>query len=220
MMKLFIPISLALILASCGTHAPMSEMVMFSQKKVEDKTYNSVAGFGISYQQTFPLDIEKAEPGAEFYPESYRTINIHPIFMAKSDTVSNVAFSLALGNNQGVDFTTQLLGNNYLTVGVNTDVSFQAILQRRLIYNNTTGAAAGIYYNSLNLNYTAPCSEDCYRGMFAYDLYQTQVAGIRFFIFHHSDEKVRTALRFDAKAGYAFKSKSPIIQAGISWTVF
>lgn len=193
---------------------------MFSQKKVEDTTYNSVAGFGISYQKTFPINFEKAEPGAEFYPDSYRTINIHPIFMGRSDTVTNVAFSLAFGNNQGIDFTTRLAGNNYLTVGMNTDVSFQAILQRRLIYSSTTGAAVGIYYNSLSLNYTAACSEDCYRGMFAYDLYRTNVAGFRFFMLQHSGEKIRSALRLDAKVGYAFESNSPIFQAGISFSVF
>lgn len=160
------------LLAGCAVHSPMSEMVMFQQKEAgpDGDLYLSRYSHSLTsyrnwiYPQSsinrYLSRTERHDQGDAYtYLESH-SFSTHAIFM--SDRLDDVALSLAFGKGLGVDATTRLFGNTYLTGGLSNPAQpvGQLVLQQRLLDGNPAGLSLGVAFTR-NFHKFARI-DDCY----------------------------------------------------------
>ncbi len=166
---LIFSILLSSVFASCAIHEPMSEMVMFQQKKsLSDSTYFSKYSHAIA-SYTKDLTPKKAvldrlghytEDDGEKHENGYMTPEVattHFIFLHEKH--KELGVSIAISSvlfGSGADFTHNIFGHYYLTgaVGFTPVPQTQLILQRRLLDGNPIGLSLGTVL-SLNNRYVS-----------------------------------------------------------------
>ncbi|MBO6800282.1 MAG: hypothetical protein JJ892_08390 [Balneola sp.] len=213
---------------SCATHAPMSEMVMYTPKKVisEDKKnevikYYSKFSFGVSAQTDF-LDYsalreyanKKGHQGPIYdYDGSTITGGLVPIFLF--DKNDEFAFSLTTGFLFGVDATIKLYENYYLTGGYTAFGGGQVILQKRVLNTYSKGASVGVFFDYLYQATDGNCSYVCL-GPGYDDIFYVHVVGLRGNFLATEAEKNRSFLSLNSKVGYLFETQTPYLSLGVT----
>ena len=222
--------------SACATHAPMSEMVMFTPKEVKmiENGKDSVSihysklSFATTYQRSFVNgsnfeeyarnnQLSSFEEGDE-YRNSVGGLGMNLIFMF--DRVDKLALSLSLFPTLGIDATFRLNDSYYLTYGKTLFSGSQLILQKRIIYNQVLGVSTGLFYDRVFINsyekincWIFPvCSEP--GGKLA------NIVGLRFLLLNHEGSKNRQFLNLNTKLGYVIEPGSPYLSIGISAGIF
>ncbi len=229
---------MALILFSgaCATHAPMSEMVMFTPKKVIKHTvYDDTVAVHYS-KYSFAVGIEgrgipseKLELYADkkFRKEGFEgepvynyanSASLHSIFMFNN--VDGFAVNISMLPTIGIDFTAKIYRDYYLTYAETITVGSQIYLQRRLLYNNTTGVAAGIFYEQAPLGYEYDEESGCPLCFGPDEMFYLNVLGIRAFYMSHDGTKNRNFFKIQSKLGYIVDYGGAFGQVGISFGIF
>lgn len=152
--QIFIFLVLISFISGCASHSPMSEMYMFKEKEAKDgRIYDAKYSHALAsitadfYPQKKVEDFAKKQrelaEGLYYDYQSIPTFTTNSIFI--SESLKNVAFSLAVGNAIGFDSTIELDNSYYLTSTINISEKPQGgfILQRRLLDGNPTGLSIG-----------------------------------------------------------------------------
>ena len=207
---------------------PMSEMLMFSSKKVPKHTvlidttytYQSKFSIGVSAQgylfSTQHLDEYFRERNQQYEggnEGAHVAMTLSSILM--SDKIDWIAVNLAMFPAIGADLTLNPYKDYFATYGYTTSGGKQLILQKRLVYNARYGASAGLFYESKE-NYYSNCS--AYWGICREP--NTDIIGVRGLFMIHDGLKNRTSLNLNAKIGYIFDYQTPYVNAGISMALF
>lgn len=164
----FLLVATLLAICGCATHVPMSESLMFSADSRFSKDAIGTRGnFGISFLNSVTdrqLLRERIDLlwGAD---DSTFTL-INPYKRAIAWHNSNIsssgkfAHSLSIGLGAlGLDATAQIADETYITVGVSGLVSFQSILQRRILDRRGVGVSVGMYHRYERYNLLVEYSE-------------------------------------------------------------
>lgn len=158
-------ILLSSVFASCAIHEPMSEMVMFQQKKsLSDSTYYSKYSHALaSYAKD--LTPEKAvldrlghytESDGTKHKNDYMTPEVATtsfIFLHEKHKELGVSISISsVLFGSGADFTHNIFEQYYLTgaIGLSPVPQTQIILQRRILDGNPIGLSLGPVLNLSN----------------------------------------------------------------------
>ena len=152
---------LSIFFTSCAIHQPMSEMVMFKEKKAHsDSTYSSKYSHSIgsfstdNFLESAVLDYVGYNPQTDREssygnPASFTT---NMIFLDERSNRFGASFALAptlIGS--GIDATYNVIGHYYITgaLGAGDDsggLQYQFILQRRLSDGNPLGLSIGAVF--------------------------------------------------------------------------
>lgn len=162
MSKIFKHISIGVLigvcLASCAIHQPMSEMVMFQEKKaLAGASYYAKYSHSLASVNTDqPLEPALIHYTREHYPEERELSYSNPLSLTTSLIFLNkkhekLGISLAIGPlimGTGIDATYNVSGKYYLTAAGGmargfSDFQCQFILQRRLLDGNPWGLSVG-----------------------------------------------------------------------------
>ncbi len=174
-----------LLISGCAIHAPMSEMVMFKDKKVDGKEYESRMGWGLGSMTvdltTDKLDSELCEgQTGDCVSGDEPSLNTHVLVL--TEKLDRVALSVALGAPLGLDATVHVFEDYYMTGSVATisdEIQGQFIFQRRLLDGNPLGLSVGGHLSRLNWvagAYGDNCTISCWS---EHRNLNTMVAGIR-----------------------------------------
>lgn len=220
---------LLLFLSGCATHAPMSEMVMFTPKKVlhpseqyKDSVSTHYSKFSFAASVTpVTTDLNALQNYAESIGRTGEiidygdvpTIGLHSILLA--DQVDNFAASFTLLPAIGFDFTTRVYKLNYLTAGITAYGGFQVIAQRPLYDGRSYGSSLGIFYERTRSGMEDTCSGVCF-AFEPVDTFTLQTAGVRFMLFSHNGEKNRSFLGVQGKLGYTYELRRPFFGIGFT----
>lgn len=147
----------------------MSEMLMFQKKtSIEDSTYyanyshsiisNSNDYYNISEVNSYAYKKRPSnDPDFVYDYEPAKSITTNLIFMPTQK--SKVSFSMAIGNPLGIDLTTNIFGNTYLT-GAGSAVGdhkfYQFILQQRIFDGNPFGWSLGLTTHKKSIMVATP----------------------------------------------------------------
>lgn len=159
--------ALMVILSGCAIHAPMSEMVMFQEKRTNDSSYYSTYSHAVgSYQVDLHPSGRTADyankPEYDFIRDRALTTNL--IFMTEGK--NNFAWSLALPYPLGIDGTWLLTDKWYLTNAISFSnggdrdrrylLEGNVILQRRIFDGHPLGFSVGtkLGYNRFSIDVT------------------------------------------------------------------
>lgn len=177
----------AIFFSGCAVHSPMSEMLMFQEKKANNgETYkarysHSLAGVTNNiYSESSVIDYAKKEgmgnADTEYNHQSLPAIMTNFIFM--SDKIDRIAASIGVGGSLGADVTLRLYKDWYVSgVMVLPDSKAgQIILQKRITNSTYTGLSVGITYQR-EYQYLGVENVDCF--CFPSDDFYTRSAGIR-----------------------------------------
>ncbi len=212
---------------NCATHVPMSEMVMFSPKKVEasypdtiDQVYYSRLSVGPSVKQ----DIKSYNALRRHSDAKYQNGSIDELSYAPSVGFNTIlmftgndyfALNFAAGYTLGMDLTFGVTETEYVTVGTSFLGGSQIIVQRRMHYNYKSGSALGVYLE----RYTEVLGYDCYSLCFGppeESVIYLNSFGVRGLWMNHSGGKNRSFFKVNAKMGYILDYGSPYASVGIS----
>ena len=156
--KILVAVLLCFFFASCAIHQPMSEMVMFQEKRAySDSTYFSKYSHSIASANTDHfLESEIIKYTRENYPEERKLSYGNPIalttnFIFLSEKHKDIGFSVSLAPlvmGSGVDATYNVFGKYYLTAAAGLgrdfrDYQSQFIFQRRVLDGNPIGFSFG-----------------------------------------------------------------------------
>ncbi len=222
------------VFASCATHAPMSEMVMYSPKEVyspyqsDTLIYFSKYSFAVGLETRFlnpnpiekyadrEIDVDNENGTAENYVTA-GALSLHSIFMIDGET--DFAFNISMFPTLGIDFTAKLTEQEYVTFGHTLYGGQQIILQRRLVYNSYIGASVGLFYEHFWQGYDVPI--DCgFCGLGPEREFYLNASGVRGTIMSHDGTKNRGFFRFSSKIGYIYETRSFYTSFGLSFGVF
>ena len=165
---------LVFLFASCAIHQPMSEMVMFQQKKaLDDSSYYSKYSHSISSINTdlflesevvkYTRDNNSSDKKNGYGNPASFTTNL--IFLSPKHKRIGYSFAVEpLIYGSGIDATINIFGQYYFTTAVGMardmrDPQYLFILQRRLINGNPTGLSIGAVfrrrfrYDGVDVNY-------------------------------------------------------------------
>ncbi|MEQ8525805.1 hypothetical protein [Gracilimonas sp.] len=189
-LKIFLGLLLSSFLTSCAIHQPMSEMVMFQQKKaLSDSTFfskysHSIGSFSSDhFLESAVLDYigynSQSERKKQYGNPFALTTNL--IFL--NENHQNLGFSIALAPliaGTGVDLTYNVFGKYYLTAAGGMgrdfrDFQHQFIFQRRLMDGNPFGLSLGAVWRK-NYRYVSITTESVFGS--SQDFY-SQSFGIR-----------------------------------------
>ena len=220
---------------NCATHAPMSEMVMFSPKKV--KPDNSVSGDTLFYSRlSFALGYElrsldeerveiyadekfpKYEDGGEASYTSAIAFSLHAILMSRDQ--SGFALNISMIPTAGIDATFKIIDKQYLTLGYTVYGGEQVIFQRRLVYNNDAGLAAGFFYEHTWQGYDDESIDYPLCEIGPEEVFYLKTVGARVSGFFHDGSKNRTFVKGNLKIGYVLELEEPYVGIGCSVGVF
>lgn len=221
----------ALSFTACATHAPMSEMIMFSEKKVlgdnpgldSASVHYSKFSFGLSGQGTF-IDRDLLKKFAEEQGESiesspqdfFGSLGVNLIFL--SDKTDDLGVSVSILPTFGIDGTIRIYDNKYFTYGYTVLGGHQFIFQQRLSYNQRTAFSAGMFYDRINQYLYSDCN-DCF--YFGPDVVITNnVVGVRLLLLSHNGSKNRSFFNANGKFGYVYDTGSPYLSVGASFGIF
>lgn len=209
---------LAVVLfTACASHAPMSEMVMFTPKKVKVESANNPDSLSVYYSKySFAISLEKSVMSyAQLRNYSKRefndseiddsgklpTISLNSIFMNPGNDF--LAFNVAMFPSIGIDATVRVSKNNYFTLGHTAWGGQQVILQRRMHYNQKSGSSLGIFYEHMYHLIVEECYSVCVPSPPDSDYtFFLNGFGIRGFIFISEEIKNRSFLKINGKLGY------------------
>lgn len=152
---------LSILFTSCAIHQPMSEMVMFKEKRAHsDSTYSSkyshsIASFSIDrFVESAVLDYVgyNSQSDRELSYGNPASFTTNMIFLDEGSNRFGASFALAptlIGS--GIDATYNLFAHYYITgaVGAGDDsngLQYQFIFQRRLSDGNPLGLSIGAVY--------------------------------------------------------------------------
>ncbi|MDZ7659042.1 hypothetical protein [Fodinibius sp.] len=173
--------------SGCAVHSPMSEMLMFQEKKAYNgETYrarysHSLAGVTNNiYSESAVINYAKKEgmggADTEYNHQSLPAITTNFIFM--SDKIDRIAASIAVGSSLGADVTLRIYKHWYVS-GVMTLPRFEAgqvILQKRIKKGPATGVSIGATYQR-EYQYLGIENVDCF--CFPSDDFYTRSVGLR-----------------------------------------
>ena len=218
---------------NCATHAPMSEMVMFSPKMVQStsinedsvKFYYSRFSFGLSMEKNliyYPdlRDYTESRYGKRAISEdSYLpSLGVNSIIMRKNNDV--FALNLVTGlTTLGADLTVKVDNNFYLTYGHSFGVGNQLILQRRMHYNYNTGTSLGLFYDEFIQVQFEECYSICF-GPGEDQLIPLKAIGIRGLWLATDGRKNRMFAKHTLKLGYILDYGSPYASFGFSFGMY
>ena len=216
---------------NCATHAPMSEMVMFSPKIVHSPLYGEEDTLFYSrFSMAAGVEARTLNSGAvKKYSDlkfGYRdegtadyanlgALSLHTIFMSRDQ--SGFAFNFSIFPTVGFDATLRLTEQEYFTFAHTVSGGQQYILQRRLGYNDHSGSSAGIFYEHFwqGYNYNEPL--DCsFCGFGPDEEFYLDMIGVRVNGFVHDGMKNRMFLKGNLKLGYIPELKTASLGIGCS----
>lgn len=217
---------------ACATHAPMSEMVMFTPKKVTDNDPDSVRVYYSRY--SFAVSLEKSVMSYEqlrnYSKRKFNdpdiddsgkapTISLNSIFMNPGNDF--LAFNIAMLPSLGIDATVRISDKNYITIGHTAWGGQQVIVQRKMHYNQKSGSSLGIFYEHM---YQAR-PEECYTICFPSSPPSSRTFflngfGIRGFVLLSDGMKNRGFLKLNGKIGLISEYKEIYGSLGVSFGLF
>lgn len=158
-MRALISFIIVFVITGCAVHSPMSEMLMFQQKEdYEGRKYRSRYSHSLLTftANLYPADAvnsytEGIDPTGEDSRYDYRTatsLMTNAIFM--SDRSDNIAVSLGIGNDVGIDATIKLINDMYLSGSADIfSEQGQIIIQKRLFDGTPAGMSLGVTYQRI-----------------------------------------------------------------------
>ena len=218
---------------NCATHAPMSEMVMFSPKIIKPKEipgdsvqlYYSGLGMGLSIDKNFinPSYLRdytgKNYDNREIDVLSYfPAIGINTVFMFKN----NDTFAVNLTNgitSVGGDLTIRVYKTLYLTYGYSVNVGNQLVFQRRMSHKYNSGVSLGFFYDEFSQVLHEECSKVCL-GPSSDQFVDLKAIGIRGLWLDTSSKKNKMFAKHTAKIGYILDYGSPYVALGITFGIY
>ncbi|RNC83861.1 MAG: hypothetical protein ED557_08810 [Balneola sp.] len=221
--------TLILFLTGCAMHSPMSEMVMFAEKKVQASiqdsstvNYNSLFAFSGGLDKSF-YEFSTVERIAESRYQTSDGVSVANSLLATANLSvlgsEYFAINIAVSGGMGVDATFKAMEDIYLTVGYTLYGGQQAIIQKRLRYTGRSGLAFGIFYDRVFLGLEE--SFDCgFCGFGPEDEAYLHVVGIRGLILDHNGQKNRSFLKVYGKTGYMIDYNIPYVTVGASIGIF
>lgn len=161
--KIIFVVFLSFLSASCAIHQPMSEMVMFQEKRAHsDSTYFSKYSHSIASASTDHfLESEIVKYARENYSEDRElgydnpsSLTTNLIFLNQNH--QRFGLSIALGPlvmGTGIDATYNIFEKYYLTAAGGMgrdfrDYQYQFILQRKLLDGNPLGLSIGTVFRN------------------------------------------------------------------------
>lgn len=208
MRNTFILIAFPFLFLGCALHQPMSELVMFRNPQLyPDSTYRG--GLGLTTLGVEFFDKKVANPrkfGGGLYLSGYRK-------------KPNASFSISAGYAMaGVDLTTSIVPNWYMTAGVSNVGDGQLILQRVVTNSRDWGIGIGLngrFTNqSLNSDETRIGSTDR----------KQYTIGLKSIIVYRPDLHLRKRDRgvysLNVFAGYSPNNKVPMVTVALSYGTF
>lgn len=214
------------LFGACATHTPMSEMVMFTPKKVKVvsannpdsiSTYYSKYSFaasleqkGMSYTQLKKYSTRNGNDSEIDDSGKAPTISLNSIFMNPRNDF--FALNVAMFPSIGIDATFRVSKKNYITIGHTAWGGQQVILQRRMHYNQKSGSSLGFFYEHMYQATTEECySTLCFPSSPDSDqVFYLNGFGIRGFALISEEIKNRSFLKINGKIGFIpeFKGSS------------
>ena len=178
----------AIFFSGCAVHSPMSEMLMFQEKKTfNGETYkarysHSLAGITNNiYSESAVINYAQKEgmgsTDTEYNHQSLPAIMTNFIFM--SDKIDRISASIGVGGSLGADVTLRLYKDWYVSgVMVLPDSEAgQVILQKRIKNGPATGVSVGVTYQR-EYQYLGIENVDC-GFCFPSDDFYTRSVGLR-----------------------------------------
>ena len=222
---------------ACATHAPMSEMVMFTPKdvrySVNNNTLDSIAtyyskySFSGSLEQRFMdynklINYSKEEFNDSKIDDSGKapTISLNSILLNQEN--DSFGLNIAMLPSIGIDATVRISEKNYLTIGHTAWGGQQIIIQRRMHYNQTTGSSLGIFYENI---YQSRIKE-CYSTLCLpsspdrNQVFYIKSFGLRGFLLLSDGMKNRSFLKLNGKVGLITDYPDVYGSVGISIGLF
>lgn len=204
-------------------------MVMFKEKidSLDGKTYSAKYSHAFIsyttdvYDPKVVVDYAATKNDSKnYYYDRATAVTTHAIFL--SDKVDDIALSLALGNTIGIDFTSRLFGQTYLTGATSFYPGLQGeiIVQQRIYDGNPAGLSLGV---TLNRNYQIVMFDSGSMVFPGIDGYYTTSAGVRLMsiiggISSYGD--ARQFLYFTGSVNYDFQMKHIYPRLGISFGLY
>lgn len=221
---------------NCATHAPMSEMVMFSPKKVPSKSLwekDSVNVYYSRFSSAISGEVRTINPeivqkyasqkfgNHEKGTADYTTVgamSVNAMFLFRNQ--ADVAFNVSIFPTFGYDGTIRI-AKQYFTFAHTVYGGQQYILQRRLVYNDHSGLSAGIFYEHFWQGYNSNEPVDCSLCGFGPDEeYYLDMIGVRATGLIHDGMKNRVFVKGNIKLGYIPVLKTASLGVGCSVGMF
>ncbi|MAO66374.1 MAG: hypothetical protein CL666_15380 [Balneola sp.] len=151
-MRIGLIILVAVFLASCAAHAPMSETVIFSPKKINGERIEASHQMGFSFN-TDLLDTKTLYPERKGYNDRLTIPNELSYFNTlylKNEGNHFAAFSFSAGTGVGFDATARVIDPVYVTIGYSNVGQYELSLPVRLLHSEKIGwLAAPAYRNQI-----------------------------------------------------------------------
>jgi hypothetical protein len=213
-------IVISVLFTACGTHAPMSEMVMFNVKRSSPE--DSVAkytnfGIGLQYANNGPFENEYDEKNEQDYEGVEDSYNESLAISAYWLNDNKFGFGYSLGLANGIDFTMRIYDDYYGTVTTSGNTSIKAIFQKRLFVDEVKGIAAGVYFGrGVQPYYSAD------RGFVIGPDKSTSLyhAGLRSSMIFRNKNRRGSGFTGSANIGYIFETDEPYIGFSVAFMTF
>ncbi len=184
------------LLQGCALHAPMSEMYMFKDKKVNDSTYQAqyshavgnitIEGYDEGQLNKYARTKDPPDENDKYQGGGGIALGTNPIFMFEEFSIST-----SVGLPPGVDVTTGMGKNFYVTgnagLSFNRKLQAQLILQKRLLDGNPVGFSIGGIFRKAEVAVDKTFGRDegseyppsMFHGMGPEEFYSSYVTGVR-----------------------------------------
>lgn len=206
-----------LFFSACATHAPMSEMVMFSRATIPDSLTIIKSG-SLTYLQPGIVvkDFEEDFDGSfgSYSDSEFPSFTIQT-FKLKND---GSARSLSFGRGLGIDWTKKFKPNYYGSLAISAPFSSKITIHRVFINKRWTGLSSGIFTGLDSRMYINKCAED-YDCSFLQDRFAFLInSGIRTRFLIRDPRSPGLVLTSALELGYIWNSLQPFIGFNISLT--
>jgi len=218
--KVLILALIGVVFTACGTHAPMSEMVMFNVKRGSPE--DSVAkytnfGIGLQYANNGPFENEYDEKNEQDYEGVEDSYNESLAISAYWLNDNKFGFGYSLGLANGLDITTKIINDYYGTFSTSSNGSFKVIFQKRLFVDEVKGIATGVYlgrgvqpYYSTESGFVIGPDEST-------SLYHV---GLRSSMIFRNQNRRGSGLTGSANIGYIFEIDEPYVGFSVAFMTF
>ena len=201
---------LAVAIAGCVSHSPVSELLIFHDVATTPSSENS-SGFGmaVSMQPLNPArNISEAiheGTGKNYADNPYNSYRLSAgFYAARFDEKGDFAIATTFGVMvAGIDATAKLWRRNYLSVGVSAPRQMHLGLMHRTYNSTRLGAAVGLAYK--REVYAFPTGCYCYGADESIN-----TAGGRAFLVYRPDRNGGSGMKVGLYAGYAPQLSRPL----------